>query len=31
MEKYLSCDEVAEMYGVKKITVWQWSGAFLFI
>lgn len=24
MEKYLTCDDVAERYGVKKITVWQW-------
>ena len=24
MEKYLNCDEVAEKYGVKRITVWQW-------
>lgn len=24
MEKYLSCEEVAEKFGVKKITVWDW-------
>lgn len=24
MPKYYSCDEVAEIYGVKKITVWSW-------
>ncbi len=24
MEKYLSCDDVAEKYGVKKMTVWTW-------
>lgn len=24
MEKYLTCDDVAEKFGVKKITVWQW-------
>lgn len=24
MEKYLTCDDVAERYGVKKITVWSW-------
>lgn len=24
MEKFFTCDEVAERYGVKKITVWQW-------
>lgn len=24
MEKYLTCDDVAEKYGVKKITVWAW-------
>lgn len=24
MEKYFTCDEVAEKYGVKKLTVWQW-------
>ena len=24
MEKYLSCNEVAELYGVKVLTVWDW-------
>ena len=24
MEKYLTCEEVAEKYGVKVITVWTW-------
>lgn len=24
MEKYLSCEEVAEKFGVKLITVWAW-------
>lgn len=24
MEKYLSCEEVADRYGVKVITVWAW-------
>lgn len=24
MNKYFTCDDVAEKYGVKKITVWQW-------
>jgi len=24
LEKYLTCDEVADRYGVKKITVWTW-------
>ena len=24
MEKYLTCDDVAIKYGVRKITVWQW-------
>ena len=24
MEKCFSCDEVAERYGVKVITVWDW-------
>lgn len=24
MEQYLTCDDVAEMYKVKRITVWQW-------
>ena len=24
MSKYLACEEVATLYGVKKITVWQW-------
>jgi len=24
MEKYLTCDDVAARYGVKKITVWSW-------
>ncbi len=24
MEKYLSCEQVAEKYGVKVITVWAW-------
>lgn len=24
MGKYLTCDDVAERYGVKKITVWSW-------
>lgn len=24
MTKYLTCKEVAELYGVKVITVWQW-------
>lgn len=24
MEKYLSCEQVAEKYGVKLITVWAW-------
>jgi excisionase family DNA binding protein len=23
-EKYLTCEEVAERYGVKKLTVWGW-------
>lgn len=23
-EKYLTCDDVAARYGVKKITVWSW-------
>lgn len=27
MEKRYSCDEVAEMYGVKKLTVWAWIRA----
>lgn len=24
MEKYLTCEQVAEMFGVKTITVWSW-------
>ena len=24
MEKYLSCEQIAERYGVKLITVWAW-------
>lgn len=24
IEKRLSCKEVADIYGVKEITVWQW-------
>jgi excisionase family DNA binding protein len=24
MEKYLTCEQVAERYGVKVITVWAW-------
>lgn len=24
MEKFLTCDDVAARYGVKKITVWAW-------
>ncbi|EIW19498.1 MULTISPECIES: helix-turn-helix domain-containing protein [Pelosinus] len=24
MEKFLTCDDVAERYGVKKITIWSW-------
>jgi excisionase family DNA binding protein len=24
LEKYLTCDDVASLYHVKKITVWQW-------
>lgn len=24
MQKYLSCKDVAERYGVKVITVWDW-------
>lgn len=24
MKKYLTCEDVAEMYGVKKKTVWGW-------
>lgn len=24
MQKYLSCNEVAELYGVKVLTVWDW-------
>jgi excisionase family DNA binding protein len=24
MKKRYSCDEIAEMYGVKKLTVWSW-------
>ena len=24
MERRFSCDEVAEMYGVKTLTVWGW-------
>lgn len=24
MEKYFSCEEIAEKFGVKVITVWQW-------
>lgn len=24
MEKYLTCEEVAQKYGVKVITVWTW-------
>jgi len=24
MEKYFSCEDIAEKYGVKKITVWSW-------
>ena len=24
MEKYLTCEQVAEKYGVKVITVWAW-------
>lgn len=24
MKKFLTCDDVAERYGVKKITVWAW-------
>ena len=24
MEQYLTCDDIAEMYKVKRITVWQW-------
>ncbi|MFC4355344.1 helix-turn-helix domain-containing protein [Chryseomicrobium palamuruense] len=24
LEKYFSCEEVAERYGVKVITVWSW-------
>ncbi len=24
MEKYLSCEQVAEKFGVKVITVWAW-------
>lgn len=24
MEKYLTCEQVAEKYGVKVLTVWDW-------
>lgn len=24
MEKYLTCEQIAEKYGVKLITVWAW-------
>jgi excisionase family DNA binding protein len=24
MEKYFTCDEIAEKFGVKKLTVWSW-------
>jgi len=24
MEKYLTCEQVAEKYGVKVVTVWAW-------
>ena len=24
MQKYLSCEDVAKIYGVKTITVWDW-------
>lgn len=24
MEKYLTCEQVAELFGVKVITVWAW-------
>lgn len=24
MEKYLTCEEVSKIYGVKAKTVWQW-------
>lgn len=27
MEKYLTCEEVAQKYGVKVITVWAWIRA----
>jgi len=24
MEKFFTCEDIAERYGVKKITVWAW-------
>lgn len=24
MEKYFTCEQVAERYGVKRLTVWSW-------
>ena len=29
MEKFYTCDEIAERYGVKRTTVWAWLRASL--